>query len=106
MTIEFAISSCKVNVVFGRFLLLSCLVSFWFVLFFLNVWYILIECRFILYQNTALHLAAQEGRTNAVSFLLDSDADLELNNDGEMAMDFAIVNVNKEVAMAMVSNDR
>ncbi len=57
-------------------------------------------------QNTALHLAAQEGQTNAVSFLLDSDADLKVNNEGFMAMDFAIASVNKEVALAIVSNDR
>ncbi|XP_072018043.1 transient receptor potential cation channel subfamily A member 1-like [Amphiura filiformis] len=56
--------------------------------------------------NTALHLAAQEGRTNAVSFLLNSDSELKVNNDGYMAMDFAIATSNKEVALAVVSNER
>ena len=60
----------------------------------------------VYYQNSALHLAAQEGRTNAVSFLLDSECALKLNHDSRMAMDFAIANANKDVALAMVANDR
>ncbi|XP_071478085.1 transient receptor potential cation channel subfamily A member 1-like [Diadema antillarum] len=56
--------------------------------------------------NTALHLAARAGQAAVVTFLLDSEANLLRNNNDQSCMEVAIECRNKDVAMAIVMNER
>ena len=57
-------------------------------------------------QETALHLAAQNGRVTAVSLLLTRGASVELDTAEKTFFDYVIELKVFEVAMAVVRHDR
>jgi len=56
----------------------------------------------LLFQNTALHNAAMNGHVKAVKLFLDLNASFLRNNRGSTCFTEAIINRNKEVALAIV----
>nr|BAX76612.1 transient receptor potential cation channel subfamily A member 1 [Patiria pectinifera] len=57
-------------------------------------------------ENTALHLAAVEGKANAVVFLLDHGAEVKRNKNNQTVMDVTIEAHNKDVALAIIAHER
>ena len=57
-------------------------------------------------QNTALHLAADEGHVSAVAMLLTSGAEIAPNKTGERFFDLAIRREHKDVCVAIISHER
>ena len=58
------------------------------------------------FQNTALHLAADEGHVSAVTMLMTSGAEFKMNHNGERFFDMAIRKEHKDVCVAIVSHER
>jgi len=56
----------------------------------------------VFFQNTALHIAARAGHVSAVGLLLDLNASFVRNNEGSTCFTEAIINQNREVALAIV----
>lgn len=56
-------------------------------------------------QNTPLHLAAMENRSNAISLLLSLDCKLFYNKLDMSAIDYAIHYKYQEAALAMVTHE-
>ncbi|XP_022093376.1 transient receptor potential cation channel subfamily A member 1-like [Acanthaster planci] len=57
-------------------------------------------------ENTALHLAAIEGKVNAVVFLLNHGAEIKRNKKNQTVMDVTIESQNKDVALAITAHER
>lgn len=57
-------------------------------------------------QNTALQVAACAGRVNVVTFLLDRKTAITKNNLGISVFRMAIESRHRDVAMAIIMNDR
>lgn len=57
-------------------------------------------------QNTALHLAAEEGHVSAVTMLMTSGAEFLRNKEGDHFLDLAIKREHKDACVAIVSHDR
>lgn len=58
------------------------------------------------YQDTALHVAAKEGKTTCVELLLSLGAKLMPNKDGKSFFDLSIEAQDSDVAMAIVRHER
>ncbi|XP_046358020.2 transient receptor potential cation channel subfamily A member 1-like isoform X2 [Haliotis rufescens] len=61
---------------------------------------------FNLRGDTALHVAALKGNTNAVTLLMTMGAEFSKNTDGRTFFDHAIEQGNSDVAMGIVGHDR
>jgi transient receptor potential cation channel subfamily A protein 1 len=59
-----------------------------------------------LVQNTALHLAAREGHAAAVTLLLGRGAQMTLNKSDASFLHEAVLNGRKDVAFAVIHNER
>ena len=59
-----------------------------------------------MFQNTALHQAAQAGHSGTTILLLSMGAEFIKNKDKLHFLDMAIENRHKDVTMAVVSHDR
>ncbi len=57
-------------------------------------------------QNTALHVAADEGHVSAVTMLMTSGAEFKKNRAGERFLDLAIRKEHKDVCVAIISHER
>lgn len=61
----------------------------------------------LLYQNTALHIAAIHGHTDILQYLMEQGADmLRTDNSGKTCLDAAIDNLQNDVAIAIIKHRR
>jgi len=65
-----------------------------------------VSCCVLLYQNTALHVAAREGHVAAVLLMLSRGAELTLNKNDISFLHEAIQNGKKDVVNAVIDTDR
>jgi len=61
--------------------------------------------KFLLFQNTALHLATMENKPNSISLLLSMNCQLLYNSKDMSAIDYAIYYKYPDAALAMVTHD-
>lgn len=59
-----------------------------------------------LQQNTALHLAAQEGHSNVIEYLLTSGAEFKINKQQQTFMDMAIKHKQQTALMTVLTHER
>lgn len=64
------------------------------------------SCYVLVYQNTALHIAAREGHVAAVKLILARGADLVLNKNDTSFLHEALQNGKKDVVNAIIDSDR
>ncbi len=60
----------------------------------------------MIYQNTALHIAAREGHVAAVRLMLARGAELILNKNDTSFLHEALQNGRKDVVNAVIDSDR
>lgn len=60
----------------------------------------------MIYQNTALHIAAKGGHVPAVKLLLTRGADIVLNKNDTSFLHEALQNGRKDVVNAVIDSDR
>lgn len=60
----------------------------------------------LIYQNTALHLAAKGGHVAAVKLMLSRGAELVLNKNDTSFLHEALQNGRKDVVNAVIDSDR
>lgn len=60
----------------------------------------------LIYQNTALHMAAKEGHVAAVKLMLSRGAELILNKNETSFLHEAVQNGRKDVVNAVIDSDR
>lgn len=64
------------------------------------------DCYGLMYQNTALHVAAREGHEAAVKLLLNRGAVLMLNKNETSFLHEALQNGRKDVVNAIIDSDQ
>lgn len=64
------------------------------------------DCYGLMYQNTALHIAAREGHVAAVKLLLSRGAELMLNKNETSFLHEALQNGRKDVVNAVIDSDQ
>lgn len=65
-----------------------------------------VSCHVLIHQNSALHVAAREGRTAAVKLLMNRGAELSLNKTETSFLHEALQNGRKDVVNAVIDSDR
>lgn len=65
-----------------------------------------VSCPVLMYQNTAIHIAAREGHVAAVRLMLARGAELTLNKTDTSFLHEALQNGRKEVVNAVIDSDR
>lgn len=64
------------------------------------------SCYVLIYQNTALHIAAREGHVAAVRLMLARGAEIVLNKNDTSFLHEALQNGRTEVVNAIIDSDR
>lgn len=66
----------------------------------------IVYCYVLIYQSTALHIAAREGHVAAVKLMLARGAELTLNKNDTSFLHEALQNGRKDVVNAVIDSDR